>query len=118
VQGSDVYRCAISEVPGYDSRGFTLHEVYMGMPADNAEIYDNADVLRLAPQLKGDLLMIGGANDTATQKELFRMSENLIRLGIPHEQFTFPNSGHGALGASGRYNNDMRLRWFQRHLQS
>jgi len=116
VQAPDVYKAGIAEMPGLDSRAFTLYEVYLGLPADNAELYDNADVLRLAPQLTGDLLLIGGANDTGTQKDFFRMSEALIRAGIQHDAFTYPNTGHGALGASGRYNNELKLRWLKRHL--
>jgi hypothetical protein len=43
------------------------------------------------------------------------MSEALIRLGKQHEMFVFPNTGHGAMGASGRYNNEMMKRWFIEH---
>jgi dipeptidyl aminopeptidase/acylaminoacyl peptidase len=111
-QAPELYKWGISGVPGYDSRAFTLYEVYLGMPADNGAVYDSANALALAPLLQGELLQWGGINDTGTQKDVFRMSEALIRLGKQHEMFVFPNTGHGAMGASGRYNNEMMKRWF------
>jgi dipeptidyl aminopeptidase/acylaminoacyl peptidase len=111
-QAPELYKWGISGVPGYDSRAFTLYEIYLGMPADNAAVYNAADALALAPLLKGKLLQVGGINDTGTQKDFFKMSEALIRLGIQHEGFVFPNTGHGAMGTSGRYNNEMMKNWF------
>jgi len=111
-QAPELYRWGIAGVPGYDSRAFTLYEIYLGMPADNKAVYDAADALALAPKLQGKLLQVGGINDTGTQKDVFKMSEALIRLGIQHEMFVFPNTGHGAMGASGRFNNELMKRWF------
>jgi dipeptidyl aminopeptidase/acylaminoacyl peptidase len=86
------------------------------MPADNVELYDSADALRLAPLLSGKLLQTGGLNDTGTQKDFYRMSEALIRLGIQHDTMTYPNAGHGFLGASGRYNLTLKTNWLKQHL--
>ena len=117
VQAPDVYKAGIAEVPGYDSRGLTLYEVYLGMPADDKEIYDKADALQLAPQLKGKLLMTGGLNDTGTQKDYYKMSEALIRAGIQHDTMTYPNSGHGYLGKSADYNYVLKKNWLIEQLQ-
>ena len=117
VQAPDLYKVGISEVPGYDSRAFTLYEVYLGMPQDNKALYDAADALALAPLLKGKLLITGGLNDTGTQKDYYKMSEALIRLGIQHDTMTYPNSGHGYLGKSAVYNNELKKNYFMRHLQ-
>jgi dipeptidyl aminopeptidase/acylaminoacyl peptidase len=111
-QAPDLYKAAISNVPGFDSRTFTLYEVYLGMPQENKAGYDAADALNLAPLIEGELLLTGGLNDTATQKDLFRMSEALIRLGKQHRQFSFPNTGHGALGVSGNYDMEMKKDYF------
>jgi hypothetical protein len=40
------------------------------------------------------------------------MSEALIRLGKQHRQFSFPNTGHGALGVSGNYDMEMKKDYF------
>ena len=117
VQAPDVYKAGIAEVPGYDSRGLTLYEVYLGMPADNKEIYDKADALQLASQLKGKLLMTGGLNDTGTQKDYYKMSEALIRAGIQHDTMTYPNSGHGYFGKSAVYNYELKKNWLIEQLQ-
>jgi dipeptidyl aminopeptidase/acylaminoacyl peptidase len=116
VQAPDVYKYGIAEVPGYDSRAFTLYEPYLGMPADNKALYDAADALALAPLLQGKLLQTGATNDTGTQSDFFRMSEALIRAGIQHDTMLYPNASHGYLGASGRYNNQLKTDWFRRHL--
>jgi dipeptidyl aminopeptidase/acylaminoacyl peptidase len=57
-------------------------------------------------------MITGGINDTATQRDVFKMSENLIRAGIQHEVMIYPNSGHGFLGQSGDYNVERRKQWF------
>lgn len=116
VQAPDVYTCGISECPGYDSRAMTLYEPYLGLPADNKALYDTADALQLAPRLTGKLLQTGGTNDTGTQGEFYRMSEALVRAGIQHDTMAYPNAGHGFSGASGRYNNQLKLDWFIRQL--
>ncbi len=115
-QAPDLYKVGIAEVPGYDSRAFTLYEVYLGMPQDNKALYDAADALPLAPLLKGKLLMTGGLNDTGTQKDYYKMSEALIRLGIQHDTMTYPNSGHGFFGKSGAYNLVLKKNYFIEHL--
>ncbi|MDP6810430.1 MAG: DPP IV N-terminal domain-containing protein [Kiritimatiellia bacterium] len=117
VQAPDVYKAGISEVPGYDSRSFTLYEVYLGLPADNKDIYDKADALPLAPQLKGKLLLTGGLNDTGTQKDYYKMSEGLIRAGIQHDTMTYPNSGHGYFGKSAVYNFELKKNWLIEQLK-
>jgi len=116
-QAADLYRVGIVEVPGFDPRSFTLYEIYLGMPVDNKAIYDTADVFALAPRLQGKLLLTSGLNDTATMKDLVKMSETLIRLGIQHDVMVYPNSGHGALGKSGEYNFELKSNYLVRHLR-
>ncbi len=115
-QAPDLYKAGISVVPGYSSRGSPLYEVYLGMPQENKKAYDAADVFPLAPKLKGELLMIGGLNDTGTQADVFRMSETLIRLGKQHEVMSYPNTGHGALGKTAEYDMELKKRFFVKHL--
>jgi dipeptidyl aminopeptidase/acylaminoacyl peptidase len=116
-QAPDLYKVAVAEFPGFDSRSFTLYEIYLGMPRDNKALYDAADVFALAPKVKGKLLLTSGTNDTGTMRDLFKMSEQLIRLGIRHDVMVYPNTGHGALGKTGEYNAELKLRYFIDHLQ-
>lgn len=116
-QAPDLYKVGISQVPGYSSRRFILYEVYLGMPQQNKEIYDAADALALAPLLQGELLQIGGINDTGTQADMFQMTERLIRLGKQHRMMVYPNSGHGALGKTGEYDMELRKRFLVEKLK-
>ena len=112
----DLYKVSISEVPGYDMYAFHLYEPYLGMPQQNRDHYEAANVFRMAPNLKGQLLLIGGINDTATQADLFQMSETLVRAGIQHDMMIYANTGHGALGQTGEYNFELKKDYFVKHL--
>lgn len=117
-QAPEVYKFGIPLVPEYDSCAHTLIEPYLGgLPADDKDVYDAADVLALAPQLKGKMLQITGTNDTSTQNQFFQMSEALIRLGIQHETMIYPNAGHGWFGATARFDNEFKRRWLTTHMQ-
>ncbi len=117
-QGADLYKVGISQVPGYDPHRIMLYEVYLGMPQENKAIYDTADVFSLAPKLKGDLLILGGMNDTATQLDLFKMSETLIRMGKQHWTMSYPNTSHGAQGRTAEYDMELKKRFFIDHLMN
>ncbi len=117
-QAPDLYKVGISQVPGFDPRRFTLYEVYLGMPQDHKAAYDAADVFPLASKLEGDLLLVGGTNDTGTETDLFKMSETLIRLGKQHQTMSYPNTGHGAMGKSGEYDMELKKRYFVDHLMN
>ncbi len=112
----DLYKVSISEVPGYDMYAFHLYEPYLGMPQQNRDHYEAANVFRMSPNLKGKLLLIGGINDTATQADLFQMSETLVRAGIRHDMMVYANTGHGALGQTGEYNFELKKNYFVKHL--
>ena len=112
----DLYKVSISEVPGYDMYAFHLYEPYLGMPQQNRDHYEAANVFRMAPNLKGQLLLIGGINDTGTQADLFQMSETLVRAGIQHDMMVYANTGHGALGQTGEYNFELKKDYFVKYL--
>ena len=112
----DLYKVSISEVPGYDMYAFHLYEPYLGMPQQNRDHYEAGNVFRMAPTLKGKLLLIGGINDTGTQADLFQMSETLVRAGVQHDMMVYANTGHGALGQTGEYNFELKKDYFVKHL--
>lgn len=116
-QAPEVYKVAMAEFPGFDSRSLTLYEVYLGMPQENKALYDAAEVFNLAAKIKGRLLLTSGTNDTGTLKDMFKMSEALVRLGIQHDVMVYPNTGHGAFGKSGDYNAELKKNFFVEHLR-
>lgn len=117
VQAPELYKTGVAEVPGLDSRAYTLYEVYLGMPADNKAVYDAADVIALAPRLKGDLLLTAGLNDTGTARDLFKLSDALVRAGIRHQTMVYPSIGHAYVGGPAAYNLNLKKDWFVEHLR-
>jgi dipeptidyl aminopeptidase/acylaminoacyl peptidase len=115
-QAPDLYRVGISGWPAFDPRRTPLYEVYLGLPRENKAAYEVADAFALAPQLRGQLLLIGGMNDPSTQADLFKMSELLIRLGKQHRVMIYPCCGHGAVGRTAEYDMELKKRFFVEHL--
>jgi dipeptidyl aminopeptidase/acylaminoacyl peptidase len=105
------------EVPGFDPVGNQLYETYLGLPQQNAALYDQANAILLAPKVRGHLRLMSALSDVATFPEAMRMSEELVRLGFQHELSIFANSGHGQVGQTARYNDEQRTQFFVRHLR-
>ncbi|MFN8965767.1 MAG: DPP IV N-terminal domain-containing protein [Gemmatimonas sp.] len=115
-QAGDLYRVASAEFPGFDPGGGDLYEVYLGMPADYPELYDAANVIRLAPKVRGKLLLVSGLNDTGTMRELAKMSDALVQVGFQHELMVYANTAHSPFGRVATYNEDLRTQFLLRHL--
>lgn len=116
-QAPDLYGAASVEVPGFDPVGNQLYETYLGLPQQNAALYDQANAILLAPKVRGHLRLMSGLSDVATFPETMRMSEELVRLGLQHDLSVFANSGHGQAGQTARYNDEQRTLFFVRHLR-
>jgi len=65
LHGSDVFEMAIAVAPVSTYRFYDsiYTELYMGMPSDNAEGYDNNALLSHVDKLKGKLLLVHGTGD-------------------------------------------------------
>jgi dipeptidyl aminopeptidase/acylaminoacyl peptidase len=116
-QAPDLYSAASVEVPGFDPVGNQLYETYLGLPQQNATLYDQANAILLAPKVRGHLRLMSALSDVATFPETMRMSEELVRLGFQHDLSIFANSGHGQVGQTARYNDEQRTQFFVRHLR-
>ncbi len=102
-QAPDLYRAAVSSAPGYNPYSSLLYEPYLDLPSRAKEAYEFASPYRLAPQVKGKLMLVGGLADFATFPEFMRMSRALIDVGIDHEQVVLPEEGHGYTGVAEDY---------------
>lgn len=111
-QAPDLYKVGISEMPALDPRRLMLYEPFLGMPQENKLGYDAADPFRLAGNLTGELLLIGGMNDPYSQADLLKLSEALIRLGKQHQIMIYPNCGHLIAGKNAEYNMELKRRFF------
>ena len=102
-QAPDLYRAAVSSAPGFNPYASLLYEPYLDLPDRAKAAYDFATPYRLAPQVKGSLMLAGGLADFATFPEFMRMSRALIDAGIDHEQVVLPEEGHGYTGVAEGY---------------
>ena len=102
-QAPDLYRAAVSSAPGFNPYASLLYEPYLDLPERAKDAYDFATPYRLAPQVKGRLMLVGGLADFATFPEFMRMSRALIDAGIDHDQVVLPEEGHGYTGVAEDY---------------
>lgn len=114
----DLYKAAVSIVPGFDPYGGMLYEPYLGMPEQNPAAYESASVFRLAPQVKGSLMMVGGTSDTSTYHDILRMTNALVEAGVHHELVILPNQEHLLGGTPAAYSREAIVRFFDRTLAS
>lgn len=76
----------------YDS-GYT--ERFMRRPQVNESGYDEADVTRLAKDLKGELLIVhGNADDNVHVQNTWRMVEALINADKDYQMLIYPDDNH------------------------
>jgi len=119
----DVYHVGIASAPAVALSDFSRFiEAYMGLPENNEEAYEYGSNLRLADNLKGDVLLIHGTSDddvpfSATMK----MVEAFARVGKPYDLIVLPEQTHaiGSSVADGErsYVSEAIRRYFQEHLK-
>ncbi len=92
-------------------------EPYMDRPWENPEGYEYGSSLRLAENLKGQLLLIHGTSDVnATFSATMKLVEALIRAGKPHDLIVVPEQPHWFTGQSAAFTGAASRRYFQEHL--
>ncbi|MBX3356709.1 MAG: DPP IV N-terminal domain-containing protein [Phycisphaeraceae bacterium] len=74
-------------------------ERYMRTPKENAEGYDAGSAVRLAPRLRGRLMLIHGmVDDNVHVTNLFEFAHALQRANRPFDMMIFPTADHGVRG--------------------
>lgn len=117
VEQPDLYKAGVAVAPGFDPLSCVLYECYLGLPQDNPEGYRKADLFALAPQLKGELMIMGGTADHATWPDAMKMSEALIRAGKLHDFVVMPDQYHAFDSVHYDYQQRAMARFFGRHLK-
>jgi dipeptidyl-peptidase 4 len=93
----EIYRMGMAVAPVTDQRFYdTIYsERYLGLPADNVEVYRQASPITFVERLRGDLLVVHGSGDDNVH---YQNSETLINaLVAADKQFTmmdYPNRTH------------------------
>jgi dipeptidyl-peptidase 4 len=84
----------------YDS---VYTERYLGLPAQNPDVYKADSVVASAAQLKGHLLLVHGTGDDNVHIEnTVQFINQLIDAGIPYDLQIFPRKTHEILGGTAR----------------
>jgi dipeptidyl-peptidase-4 len=94
----DLYQVGVAGAPPVDWRQYdTIYtERYMRTPAENPEGYDRGSAVRLARNLKGQVLLVHGmVDDNVHPANTFALANEWQRANIPFEMMLFPNSAHG-----------------------
>lgn len=101
LKGADVFACGVAIAPVTSWRFYdTIYtELYNGLPADNAEGYDNNSPINYADLLRGKLLIAHGtADDNVHIQNTYEMISSLNRAGREYEALIFPDRNHSMGG--------------------
>ena len=93
----DVFHAGIAGAPVTDMRFYDTHytERYLGTPAEDADAYENADLVKDAGRLLGELLLIHGiADDNVYVAHSLMMSKALMEAGRRHSMIPLSGITH------------------------
>jgi len=101
--GNSVFEMAIAVAPVTSWRYYDsiYTELYMGLPQDNSEGYDNNSPLNFAEKLKGKYLVIHGtADDNVHLQNAIELSEQLVQANKPFDMQFYRDKKHGIRGGN------------------
>jgi dipeptidyl-peptidase-4 len=102
---TDRFRTGVSVAPVTDWRNYDsiYTERYLGLPAQNPDVYRDDSVVNSAAQLKGRLLIAHGTGDDNVHIEnTVQYIQKLIDAGIPYDLQIFPRKTHSIAGKEAR----------------
>jgi dipeptidyl-peptidase-4 len=102
---SNRFRAGVSVAPVTDFRNYDsiYTERYLGLPAENAKVYDNAAVVETASRLKGHLLIVHGTGDDNVHMEnTIQFIQKLVEADIPYDLQLYPRKTHSIAGPEAR----------------
>ncbi len=101
---SDRFKAGISVAPGTNWRDYDsiYTERYLGLPKDNARVYDDS-IVSAASNLKGSLLLVHGTSDDNVHfQNTIQMIDALVQAGKQFRLMVYPNKTHGIAGTATR----------------
>lgn len=102
---SDRFEAGVSVAPVTNWRDYdsVYTERYLGLPAQNPDVYKADSVVASAAQLKGHLLLVHGTGDDNVHIEnTVQFIDQLVDAGIPYDLQIFPRKTHEILGGPAR----------------
>jgi dipeptidyl-peptidase-4 len=99
---TDRFLAGASGAPVTDWRNYDsiYTERYLGLPADNPDVYNDDSVQNSAKNLKGHLLILHGTGDDNVHfANTIQFIQKLIDAGLPYDYNVFPRKTHSVAGA-------------------
>jgi dipeptidyl aminopeptidase/acylaminoacyl peptidase len=120
VTATDVFHVGVATNPVadlYDHAAAAI-EPYMGLPQQNREGYEYASSLRLAGNLKGNLLLIHGTSDVnAPFSCTIQFCHALMQAGKRYDLVILAEEHHHPEGTAQAYGNKAERQYFIDHLR-
>ncbi|UIR56829.1 S9 family peptidase [Sphingobacterium sp. SRCM116780] len=120
VHHNDIFKAAVAGGPVIDWKYYEVMygERYMDMPQENAEGYKLTSLIDKADQLKGDLLIIHGAQDpVVVQQNSMEFVEACIKAGKQVDYFLYPTHEHNVSGKDRIHMYEKIAKYFDLHLK-
>ncbi|MFD2969787.1 S9 family peptidase [Sphingobacterium bambusae] len=120
VHHPEVFRTAVAGGPVIDWKFYEVMygERYMDMPQENPEGYKSTSLLDKASQLKGNLLIIHGAQDpVVVQQHSMEFIEACIKAGKQVDYFLYPTHEHNVMGKDRVHMYEKIAQYFDLHLK-
>ncbi len=102
---TDRIKAGVAVAPGTDYRNYDsiYTERYLGLPSENAAVYDAAAVKLTAKDLKGRVMIAQGTgDDNVHMANTIQYLQPLIEAGIPYDLQLFPRLTHSIAGLPAR----------------
>ncbi|MHB8304172.1 MAG: S9 family peptidase [Acidobacteriaceae bacterium] len=78
-------------------------ERYMGLPAENKQLYHDDSVINSAAHLHGNLLMVHGTgDDNVHMQNTIQMVQQFVTADVPYRLLLYPRKTHSIAGATAR----------------
>ncbi len=111
-KGADVFEMAIAVAPVTNWRYYDsiYTEIYMGLPKDNAEGYDDNSPLNHANKLKGKYLLVHGTSDDNVHfQNSIELSEKLVQSNKQFDEQFYMDKDHGIRGGNSQLHLYIKL---------
>jgi dipeptidyl-peptidase-4 len=105
LKGNEIFKTAVSVAPVTDWRNYdTIYtERYMLTPQKNPEGYERTAPVKFAKELKGNLLLVHGANDDNVHlSNTMQLAKALQDARRPFALMVYPQKDHGIAGQDSR----------------
>ena len=117
---NDIFKVGVAGGPVMDWKWYEVMygERYMDTPQENPEGYAKTSTINKVKNLKGDLLIIHGAQDpVVVQQHSMEFIEACIKAGIQVDYFLYPTHEHNVRGIDRVHLNAKIAKYFDTYLK-